>query len=509
MLVFNFIKKIFHAHPSSNAINKNNFALTNIHLHKNLDKNIALLKEVLGSSMDIIYSKIYLGEQRQLKGTIIYVNGMVNKDIINESIFKPILVYGHKEKTSDFNYDIQIFGEYFLSTGHTESSNDLVKLTNSVLYGDTLLLLDGFSDALIINTKKWDKRSISEPQTNVTIRGPREGFTETIKVNMSMLRRKIVHPNLRFEDFKIGNNTNTSVVMAYFKGIAHSNLVEEVRDRLYAIDTDEILDSGYIEELIEDHKYSLFPMVDYTERPDTLASKVLEGKVAIFVDGTPCVLTVPALFVEHFQSAEDYYARPFYSSFIRMIRFFSYTISILAPSIYITLVSFHQELIPTPLLISMAKARESVPFPSVLESLVMIVTFEILKEAGIRLPRPIGQTISIVGALVLGEAAVSAGLIGEPMVIVISITAISSFIIPTLNDSIVFLRFMFLGLSATLGAFGILIGAIIVLIHLASLKSFHTPYLYPIAPFNFNDLKDVFIRKHFKSKKNIRRYPNK
>lgn len=504
--MFNFIKKFIYSHPSRKEINKEDFSSTHVQLSKNLDKNTALFKETLGDSMDIIYSNIHLGKQRQLKGTIIYVNGMVNKDIINDNIFRPVLVFTQKEELDNLKDDIKYFGECFLATGHTESSNDVVKLTNSLLYGDTLLMLDGFSDGLIINTKKWERRSISEPQTNVTIRGPREGFTETIKINMSMLRRKIIHPNLRFEDFKIGNNTNTSVVMAYFEGIAHPNLIEEVRDRLYAIDTDEILDSGYIEELIEDAKYSLFPMVDYTERPDTLASKVLEGKVAIFVDGTPSVLTAPALFVEHFQSAEDYYSRPFYSSFIRTLRFISYTISILAPSIYIALTSFHQELIPTQLLISMAKARESVPFPSVLESLVMIITFEILKEAGIRLPRPIGQTISIVGALVLGEAAVSAGLIGEPMVIVISITAISSFIIPTLNDSIVFLRFMFVALSATLGAFGILIGSLLVLVHLASLKSFHTPYLYPIAPFNYKNMKDIFIRKHFKNKHNIKKY---
>jgi len=263
---------------------------------------------------------------------------------------------------------------------------------------------------------------------------------------------------------------------------------------LEEINIDSILESGYIEQYIEDAPFSLFATVGNSEKPDVIAAKLLEGRAAIIVDGTPFVLTMPFLLLESFQSAEDYYSRPVYTTLIRLTRFFAFFVTVLAPAIYVAVTTFHQELIPTTLLLTMAAAREGIPFPAVAESLIMIAAFEILREAGVRLPRPVGQALSIVGALVMGEAAVSAGLIGAPMVIVIAITAVSGFIVPGQADSAAVLRILYLILGSSMGGFGITVGLLGTLVHLASIRSFGYPYLSPIAPLQAEDLKDTFVR---------------
>ncbi|MCG8483186.1 MAG: spore germination protein, partial [Clostridia bacterium] len=346
----------------------------------------------------------------------------------------------------------------------------------------------------IIDAKGWDSRNISEPTNEVTVRGPREGFTETLRVNTSLLRRKIRDPNLTFETVKLGERTQTHVSIVYLNDLTNPKIVETLKERLKTIQIDGILDSGYIDEFIEDAPYSIFSTISRSERPDTVASKILEGRVAILVDGTPIALTVPMLFIESFQSPEDYYSRSYYSSMVRMIRFVSFFISILAPGIYIAITTFHQEMIPTPLLITMVESRAGVPFPAFLECLVMVLSFEILKEAGIRLPRSVGQAVSIVGALVIGESAVSAGLIGEPMVIVIAVTAIASFVIPDLSDISGILRLIFIGLAGLAGAYGIILGLLGMTIHLINLESFGAPFLSPLIPLDLQGMKDAFDR---------------
>lgn len=293
---------------------------------------------------------------------------------------------------------------------------------------------------------------------------------------------------------RVGKQTNTDICIVYLKGVINPRLIKEIKRRLNRIDIDAILESGYIEQLIEDNPFTIFSTISNSEKPDAVAAKILEGRAAILVDGTPFVLSVPRVFIECFQSSEDYYSRPYYVSMIRMLRFLCFLISTLAPAVYVALTTFHQELIPTQMLFTMAAAREGIPFPAAVEASIMVITFEILKEAGVRLPRPVGQSISIVGALVIGESAVSAGLIGAPMVIVVAITAVSGFVIPAIGDAIVILRFIYLVLAATMGGVGILVGLLGTFIHLASLRSFGTPFLSPIAPLTASGLKDVFIR---------------
>ena len=326
------------------------------------------------------------------------------------------------------------------------------------------------------------------------VRGPREGFTETLRINTVLIRRKLKTHQLRFESMTIGKQTKTDVVLAYIQGIVKPELIEEVKKRLEQIKTDSVLDSGYIEAYIEDAPYSIFSTVGNSERPDTIAGKLLEGRAAIIVDGSPFVLTVPMLFIEGFQTAEDYYLRAYFASSLRIMRFFCYFIAIFAPAIYVALTTFHQELIPTQLLFTMTAGLSGVPFPAMVEALIMVVMFDILKEAGIRLPQPIGSAVSIVGALVIGQSAVTAGLIGPFMIIVVSLTAIASFVVPSQQASVSLLRYFYLILAGLLGGYGIALGILFILVYLVSVKSFGVAYLAPMTPFSRRGMKDVFVR---------------
>ncbi len=466
------------------------------HLYASLEKNLKLVKLRLGESSDIVIKEFQIDGDKCLRGALIMVDGLVNQDNVNLSILKPMMYEaGLKMKFDDTGRpDIESLSAEFLSVGDVKSVPDVDSMLGDVLSGNTVLLLDKAKTALTIGLRKWEKRSVNEPETESVVRGPREGFVETLRVNTSLLRRKLKTPNLRMEAMKIGRQTQTDVCIAYIQDIVKEGLVEEVKNRLKAISTDSILDSGYIEAYIEDAPYSIFATVNNSERPDTVAARLLEGRAAIIVDGSPFVLTVPMLYIESFQSPEDYYIRPYYASALRLIRVFCFLITILAPALYVALTTFHQELIPTQLLFTMTAGLSGVPFPAMVEALIMVLMFDILKEAGIRLPKPIGSAVSIVGALVIGQSAVQAGIIGPFMIIVVSITAIASFVVPAQTDSISLMRYIFLILAGFLGGFGIIMALLFFLIYLVSLKSFGVDYLAPITPLSRQGMKDCFVR---------------
>lgn len=470
--------------------------LSQSNLYYDLKKNLNVLKGILGTSSDVIMREFAFGNKGQIRSALIFIEGLTDKTTINESIIKPLMYDSRLIATGEtFESDnLDNIRATLLSVGNVDQVALINEVVEGCLSGDTILLVNGSKEALVISTRGWETRGVEEPKTESVVRGPREGFAETMGTNTALLRRKIKNPDFTLETMKIGKRTKTNVCIAYLKGVVNPRLIEEIRRRLKRINTDAILESGYIEQFIEDAPFSIFPTVGNSEKPDAVAAKILEGRAAILVDGTPFVLTVPLVFIENFQSAEDYYSRPYFASMIRLIRFLAYFISILAPAVYVALTTFHQELIPTSLLITMATAREGIPFPEVMEALVMGITFEILREAGVRLPRPVGQAVSIVGALVIGESAVSAGLIGAPMVIVVGLTAVSSFVVSAQTDTGAILRLILLFLAATMGGFGIAIGLLGILVHLASLRSFGTPYLSPLAPLSVHDLKDVFVR---------------
>lgn len=493
--LFHKLKFFLNALRHEEHVPKHKSAKTRDDFSRHLDRNLNLLQSIVGESPDIIVRRFTIGNPVNLGAFIIFIDGLVDIKQIDEEILKPLMVDALKLSADmKFQLGFNSIEEKLVTTGSVERGKKVAAAVDGILSGDTVLMVEGLDEFLVISTRGWEKRAIEEPQSEVVVRGPREGFTETLRTNTALLRRKIRNPDLTFENMRIGKRTGTDVSIAYIKGIADDGLIAEIRRRLDRIQTDSILESGYIEEFIEDAPFSIFPTVARSERPDAVAGKILEGRVAVLVSGTPFVLTVPMLLVEVFQSPEDYYSRAYYGSLVRWIRFVAFGISMLLPAVYVALLSFHQELIPTSLLITLAATREGLPFPPVIEALGMGLIFEVLREAGIRLPRPIGQAVSIVGALVVGQAAVTAGLVGAPMVIVVASTAIASFVIPTLADASAFLRVILTLSAGVLGAFGIIICLLVILIHLASLRSFGTPYLAPLTPFFATDFKDVVGR---------------
>ena len=458
---------------------------------EDLESNLDLLRNIIAESSDLIIRRFTIG--KRVRAAVIFIDGMTDKHMLSETILKPLMLFSADERLPE-TIDAEFLETALLIAGSVDAIRSVNESIDLLLTGDTILLTDGSAEAISVCLRGWEARSVEEPKTESVVRGPREGFNETLRVNTSLLRRKIKNPDLKFETIILGERTHTEVCIAYLQGLAKPELIEEIKRRLGKIKIDAVLESGYIEQLIEDAPYSIFSTVGNSEKPDKVAAKLLEGRAAILVDGSPFVLTVPCLFIESFQSVEDYYSRPFFASVIRMLRFIAFFISILAPALYVALSTFHQELIPTPLLLSMAASHEGVPFPASLEALVMLLFFEILREAGVRLPRPIGQAVSIVGALVIGDAAVSAGLIGALMVIVVAVTAVSSFTVPAQTDSGSIIRLVLLLLASFMGGFGIAIGLFAMIIHMAGIKSFGEPYLLPIAPFDRSGFKDTFVR---------------
>ena len=493
--MFSFLRKII-KYKTHNAIGLDeNIDRSECALSSSLNKNLTMIKNVLAKCDDLIIRDFNLNNDKKTDAALLFISEMVSKSIIYEGVLAP-LIYDNSnaKKINPVNENIDYISKYIITADKIRKISTIEGCIDECLSGNTVLFIDGFNESLVVSTKESVQRSIEEPETEVVVRGPREGFCEDISTNITLIRRKIKNPGFKFRLITMGSRTKTKIGYCYIEELTDSSLVQEVEKRLNSIKTDSILESGYIEQFIEDAPNSIFATIANSEKPDVVASKILEGKIAILTDGTPMVLTLPMTFNESFESAEDYYSRPYYASFIRILRFFAFGLSILAPAIYVALISFHQELIPTPLLITTAAAQEGTPFPSVIEAFLMAIAFEIIKEAGIRLPRPIGSTVSIVGALVIGEAAVTAGLVGAPMVIVIALTAICSFIVPSQSAAGSILMFLFIFLAGVMGVFGIISGILFVFIHLCSLRSFGIPYLYPIAPVNIKDLKKVLIK---------------
>ncbi|MBM7659868.1 spore germination protein KA [Bacillus mesophilus] len=469
-------------------------------LQRDLAFSIQKIKKDIGQSPDVIIREMVIGKETKTKIAVIYIDGLVDKQFVHEFILTPLLYsirescLGDVSLTGESFYEI--LKDYSLTIGELTTLESYEDVLNRVLSGDTVLFLDGEASSFSLGTRGWEGRGVEEPSTEQVIRGPKEGFTETIRTNTGLIRRRIRDKNLMFEYVQIGRRSKTDVSIAYMKDLADEKIIQEVRDRLSLIDIDTILEGGYIEELIQDETMTPFPTVYNTERPDVVVGGLMEGRVAIIVDGTPFVLLVPALFIHFMQSSEDYYQRADISTLIRLLRFTAFLMSLLVPSAYIAVTTYHQEMLPTALLVSLSAQREGVPFPAVVEALIMELTFEILREAGLRMPRAIGSAISIVGALVIGQAAVEAGLISATMVIVVSLTAISSFVIPKFNMSIStrILRFGFMILAATFGLFGIILGLLGLVFHLTSLRSFGIPYMAPFAPIITSDLKDTLVR---------------
>jgi spore germination protein KA len=445
-----------------------------------------------GKSGDIIYRELTLGA---IPTVMVYIEGMGDPRLLIEAIHADLPLFIEFPNESP-EVRMKMLKELTITMGKVGEASTFQEVEGKLLSGNTIIFMDGTSTSLYVGTEALKQRGVEEASSQSVVRGPREGFTESLRENTALVRRRIQSPRLRIEERTVGEHTNTLVAVMYVDGLYDIEVLDELRRRLDEIKLDSVLESNYIEEMIQDHRYSPFPTVYNSERPDVISSALLEGRIAIFVEGTPFVLVVPALFVQLFQSSEDYYQRWDFASLVRLLRYLCFGIALLTPSLYIAITTFHQEMLPTNLLTSLIGQREGVPFPAFIEALIMEITFEILREAGIRLPKSIGQSVSIVGTLVIGQAAVEAGLVSAAMVIVVSITAIANFALPSFNIgiSVRILRFGLMGIAASFGLYGMIIGMIIIGLHLCSLQSMGVPYMTSFAPIRWRSQKDALLR---------------
>jgi spore germination protein len=460
-----------------------------------LKENLDTIKELLDSPMDLVIRKMYLADR---PCAIVYIDGLTNKTEIEENVLKNLEEIKDEKKLTEQNQKnlLAIIHQELISISDIKNVDSMDDLMLDLLSGSSVFLLEQVDRALILDTKDWESRAIEEPISESLIRGSREGFVENLSTNMVLIRRQIRDPNLRFKVHQIGRRSKKNLVVAYIADIIHPDVLKEVERRLKSIDMDDALESGYIEQWIEDSFLSPFPQMENSERPDKAAIALTQGKFVILLDGTPFILIAPSTIGSTFQSPEDYYERWIIGTLIRFLRYLAAFITMFLPALYIALISYHQGMIPSQIAFSIAATRQGVPFPAFVEALLMGTTMELLREAGARLPKTIGQTIGIVGGLVIGEAAVSAGIVSPIMVIVVALTAVASFTIPIYSIAISFrlIRFAFMIAAAMFGLYGIILVYIMINIHIVNLKSFGVPYSAPYAPTFVKDWRDLVLR---------------
>ncbi|MFD0695013.1 spore germination protein [Paenibacillus sp. GCM10027628] len=458
-----------------------------------LEENLQSLTNMFGENSDMALRRMHAEDG--LHAAIVFINTLVDKSILDLHVAKPIQMELEKysEEIQDLPFDIH---RIRATTNSASIVSTFKEITDSLLKGNTIVLFQSCNLAMACETSGGERRSVSEPNMENVVRGPREAFNESLQTNLGLVRRRLNTHKLQVELMSLGTISNTPIALLYINQIADAEIVSKVRDRLKQIHVDGVLESLYIEELIEDRSYTPFPTIFSTERPDRVAANLLEGRIAILLEGTPISLVVPATISLFLFSNEDYYQRYDIASFLKLLRTFTFILSFVMPGFYVALLTFHQEMLPTPLLIALTGQREGVPFGAAIEIVLMELTFEILREAGIRLPKTVGTAVSIVGGLVLGQAAVEAGLVAPGTVITVALTAVASFCTPAYNMAIAarLIRFMLLLFSSILGAFGFFFGVILIFTHLNSLRSFGVPYLAPIIPFHKSGWKDLFVR---------------
>lgn len=460
-------------------------------MHEDISINLNEIRKQLVYHSDVTIREFSIG-QSGIPAAIIFVNCLTDRELIDQHILRALMSLRNHEVIITKSFLIN----QVLSVSQIAEVDTVEGLIPKVLTGFTALLIDGMSEAILIATLNSKSRSIEEPISEALVRGPRAGFNESLSDNTALLRRHGENDSMAFMSMQVGSRAKKELIIAYIKDVAAPELVEEVRRRINKIDIDNLPESGYVEQLIEDDYLSPFPQVQSTERPDRVIGALMEGRVAILLDGTPFALIAPVTFSMLLQSPEDYYERWMVGSLLRILRFFAALVALLAPALYISFISFHPGLIPTKLAISIVGARVGVPFSSLVEALIMEIAIEILREAGLRLPKPIGPAMGIVGGLIIGEAAVQAGIVSPILVIVVAVTAISSFAIPQYNAGIALrmLRFLAMFCAAAFGMYGVVLFFLLLCAHIVKLKSFGVPYASPAVPYRVSDWKDFIIR---------------
>nr|WP_193571561.1 spore germination protein [Paenibacillus psychroresistens] len=463
--------------------NKKHEEQDNAKTSSDLAVNLAELRSRFYETPDLIVRPFY-SQQLKCKVALCYLDGLTDKNALNTYILRPLMFTDNKEE------------EALVNIGDIKYIRKWEQIDDSLLNGFSLLFIEGNSQVTIYNTQGWPQRAIEDPQLEASIKGGHQGFVETGGKNIALIRRYVTDRNLKIRELKIGKRAESTISILYIADIARPELLKMLEARIRKVDVDFILNTGELAELIEDNPYSPFPQFGLTERPDAAASQLMQGRMCIVVDRSPSVIIAPMTMTAFFQSVDDYSTRWLTASFIRLLRFFAFFVAVFLPALYIAVISFNYEIIPLNLLLSIGESRGQVPFPPILEALIMELTLEMLREAGIRLPAPIGQTVGIVGGIVIGQTAVQAGIVSNIMVVVVALTGISSFIIPNydMSSAIRLIRFPMMLIASIFGVFGVALGWMILIAHLISLESLGTPYGSPLAPFRFKDMKDTFIR---------------
>lgn len=452
-----------------------------------LDGVERLLRDLLGEgSPDVIMRRVVIWTNPEIEGMLLYIEGLASRDVVNLIALRSVML-AERVPTLDASAlgrdnIASVFMTHVVPSGQISVLSCIEKVVEHVLTGEAALFIEGARECVVFEAKGWEHRGIEEPHTEKVVRGPREGFSELLRANTALVRRRLRTPDLRMDSMKVGRRSKTDVVVAYVEGLTNPRLVATVKERIDHIDTDILPDSGLIEEFIEDYPYSPFPQMQYTERPDRFCAGLSEGLVGMIVDGSPMALLAPGNLASFFQSPEDYYERFPYGGPLRALRYVAGAIALIFPALYVAISLFHQEMLPTKLALAIAGSHMPVPFPVLVEALLMEIALELIRESSVRLPDPVGQTMGFVGALLLGDAAVSAGLVSPIMVIVVAVTGLASFTIPHYPTGLAIrlLRFLLLFLSAWLGLFGLMAGLMAIALHLGALTSFGVPYLEPL-----------------------------
>lgn len=467
-----------------------------LELTGNLEHLIDSITRIFGSNDDFGLRRFHVFGK--YPAAMFYFSTMIDQSMINGNILKPFMYLPpHLEgKHIELHQLKDALLQDSIFHSETKLEGRFAKIIDAVLRGQTVVAIEGLDEAFVFGTRNIEQRAIDQPATEQVIRGPREGFNEMLSTNIALLRYRLQSTDLHVATMEIGRRTKSKVAICYMEGIANPDLLEAVKKRLSGIDIDAVLDTGYLEQFIEDNHISPFPQVNYTERPDKVAANLLEGRVAIMLDGSPLALVVPTVFNQFYQTVEDYTERFVLMSAVRLARLVALVFSLVFPSLYVAIISFNPELIPTEFAVAVAGGRAGVPFPAIIEVLVIEISMEVLREATIRLPQQVGGALSIVGVLVIGQAAVAAGFASPITIVIIALTTIGSFATPAYNAALALrlLRFPLIILAGIFGLYGVMIGLILIANHLLSLKSFGIPYLSPLVPGNFLGMKDLLIR---------------
>ena len=465
--------------------------LVELSLGSSLDENTSLITSLF-ENVELLRERHFENAAApHIRFCVYFCEGLVNSDLISRHIIEPLILSKTLDNTKDLLHDIK---SRVLTAGEVKCCAAVDVIVEAITYGDTVLFVGDSRQALVISSKNFALRSISEPEGERVLSGPREGFTEGIIFNLSMVRRRLRTHELKFEFLRLGIHSKTSLCIVYMDNIVNKNILKELRRRLHDIQLDAILDANYVAEYIAEKSTMGFATAGTTERPDVVVGKLMEGRIALFVDGSPVVLTLPYLFIENFQSSEDYYLDPIYTSFARILRILCFILTVTVSGLYIAVVAYQHEILPPALMVNFTSERTGVPLPAAPECFVMLLLFDILRETGVRMPNHVGQTMSVVGALVIGQAAVAANLVAAPMVIIVAFTGITILLVPRLTTASLIGRYLCLTLASLLGFVGLMISMAVILIHILNLQSFGVPsLLYPPA-LRFQEVKDLFIR---------------